>query len=65
MAKHMQPLCPIRRDAPCIGACCAWSRHTANDQGMLLFTCAMSGSRPGSAVIDRRDEDKPDPIDRT
>lgn len=68
MAKHMQPLCPIRSDAPCIGACCAWSRHTVEDNGMWLFTCAAvdNGIRgDGLAVIDRRSEDKPDPIDRT
>jgi len=60
-----QPICPIRKDAKCIGAMCAWSRHTVNEKGMWLFTCAIpaqGGDEHGLAVIDRRDKD---PVERT
>jgi len=68
MAKHMQPICPMRNDAKCMGAACAWSRHTVNDHGMWLFTCALVDNGEtwphGLAVIDRRGE-YDDPVDRT
>lgn len=61
-----QPLCPLRDGEPCMGAMCAWSRHTVNDDGMWLFSCAIAGEGHGVAVIDRRGgERKPDPVERT
>ena len=62
-----QPICPFRNDAKCMGAMCAWSRHTVNEGGMWLFTCAVAsrgGSEHGLAVIDRREGSK-DPVERT
>lgn len=60
-----QPICPIRKDAKCMGAMCAWSRHYFNDNGMRVFTCgivAREDDMHGLAVIDRRDKD---PVERT
>ena len=47
-----------------MGAMCAWSRHTVNEKGMWLFTCAIpaQGGEHGLAVIDRRDKY---PVERT
>lgn len=50
-----------------MGAMCAWSRHTVNEKGMWLFTCAMAskdGTEHGLAVVDRRGPHD-DPVERT
>lgn len=58
-----QPICPIRKDAKCMGAMCALSRHSVDSKGVWLFTCAMTDGK-GVPVIDRREAGK-DPVERT
>lgn len=60
--RRIQPLCPIRSDAKCMGAPCAWSRRTVQEDGVWVFTCGIPriGDLP---VIDRRPIDA-DPVER-
>lgn len=68
MAKHMQPLCPIRNDAKCMGAACALSRHVADSVAGKVFACALVDNgetqKHGLAVVDMRQKND-DPIFRT
>lgn len=57
------PICPLR-DTRCIGAGCAWSRHTVEMGGMWLFSCAVPTESEGLPVIDRREPGK-DPCERS
>lgn len=63
MSERIQPICPIRSDAKCMGATCAWSVRHVRDDGVWVFTCAVAemaaGVRLGrAAVIDSRGEEK-------
>lgn len=50
----IQPLCPIRNDAHCMGAPCALSLRHVRDDGVWVFSCALAGDGEGRAVIDER-----------
>lgn len=63
MSERIQPICPIRSDAKCMGAPCAWSVRHVRDDGVWVFTCAVAemaaGVRLGKAgVIDQRDDER-------
>lgn len=62
-SRRIQPLCPIRNDAKCMGAPCAWSRRTVQEDGVWCFTCGIPriGDLP---VIDRRPMGQ-DPVERS
>ena len=54
-SERIQPLCPIRDDAKCMGAPCAWSVRHVRDDGVWVFTCAVaelaSCGRDGKAIV--------------
>lgn len=60
---RIQPLCPLRGDAKCMGAVCAWSRRTVREDGVWVFTCAACGGADGVPVVDERPEGR-DPVER-
>lgn len=61
---RIQPLCPIRLDAKCMGAPCAMSLRSVRDDGVWVFTCALAGVGEGRTIVDERRDSK-DPCDRT
>lgn len=58
-----QPLCPVRRDAKCMGAMCAWSRRVEGGT-LVCAVAARQGDAKGLPVIDARKADA-DPVERT
>ena len=61
MNNTYQPICPLRRDAKCLGAMCALSVARDDDE---RITCALAGDGRNRAVIDRRGRGE-DPVERT
>jgi len=54
VSERIQPICPIRSDAKCMGAMCAWSSKHVREDGVYVFTCCMGDLGKGqAAVIDR------------
>ena len=58
------PLCPIRQDACCMGAMCAWSVREVGPDGVWRFSCAPTATLNGRAVIEERPEGD-DPVRRS
>ena len=55
MSERIQPICPIRSDAKCMGAMCAWSSKHVREDGVYVFTCAVTDRRDGQhPIIDVR-----------
>lgn len=52
MSERIQPICPIRADAKCMGAMCAWSSKHVREDGVYVFTCAVVDHGGSPAVID-------------
>lgn len=65
MQRPLQPICPLRGDAKCVGAVCALSlAHHSGVTDELHYSCALAGEGHDRAVIDRREPAK-DPVGRT
>lgn len=62
---RIQPLCPIRSDARCMGAACAWSRRHVREDYVWVFTCGRVEGEDGLAIVDRVGKDDEDPAERT
>ena len=53
--ERIQPLCPIRQDAKCMGAPCAMSLRSVRDDGVWVFTCALAGVVIGMLMAPPKD----------